>query len=211
MKIDTKRLNQIIYTKYKDTIKDYQHNTQEAIIINYNDLEQYYTDLAQELPFQYNQITRQIIQIIQQNTIQNNKTIQITYKNVPITPIRKLHKDYNTQFVAFEGLIRKKGKTIQKLEKGVYECTSCGNTLVKEYDIDDLKINKPKIQCTDCGGKHWKLSRELSTFQNVQLITVQEPLEEVQGSTQPVSIDCYLYNKETNANPSKGSEIMFAN
>ena len=201
MKIDTKRLNQIIYTKYRDTIKDYQHNNNESITINYEDLEQYYTELAQELPYQYNQITRQITQIIQQNTIQNNKTIQITYKNVPITPIRKLHKDYNTQFVAFEGLIRKKGKTIQKLEKGVYECTSCGNTLVKEYDIDDIKINKPKLQCTDCGGKHWKLSRELSTFQNVQLITVQEPLEEVQGSTQPVSIDCYLYNKETNANP----------
>ena len=132
MKIDTKRLNQIIYTKYRDTIKDYQHNNNESITINYEDLEQYYTELAQELPYQYNQITRQITQIIQQNTIQNNKTIQITYKNVPITPIRKLHKDYNTQFVAFEGLIRKKGKTIQKLEKGVYECTSCGNTLGKE-------------------------------------------------------------------------------
>ena len=77
MKIDTKRSNQIIYTKYRDTIKDYQHNNNEAITINYEDLEQYYTELAQELPYQYNQITRQITQIIQQNTIQNNKTIQI--------------------------------------------------------------------------------------------------------------------------------------
>lgn len=183
-KIDETRLELFIEKFYNDTI----HNNEETLIINHQLLDQYYCDLIDELNDEYQTIIPQMERIITNRRIQATKT-KVKFKNVrPVLPINELHQKYNRKLVCFEGLVKKRSRVANQIVNISWECRECGHN--KTYKLKyGQQVKPPRDKCPACGsGRGWDKNEHGTKYKDIQLVTIQEPLDKIRSGFQPAEI-----------------------
>lgn len=196
LKIDKQRLVQIYNDLYHDEIVG--NNT--TIKINHQLLDCYYPELIEDLEDNYKLQIHQMTRIFNEQRIQQpNQKTKIKFYNVrPIIPLNELHQKYNNKFVSFEGIVKKRSKVSNKITRVCWECNACSHDYIYLLEYDE-ELYPPKKPCKACGRTAgYTINRKKSQYKDIQLITIQEPLDTIKQGFQPTEVKVYLENDMIN-------------
>lgn len=108
----------------------------------------------------------------------------VRFTNVPnrVKSLRGLRSEQLHRMVSVDGLVKKMSGVIPVLKEAVFECKSC--LRVVRVAQETANIVEPSL-CPDCQGRGFNLLFEESNYKDLQIITVQEPHEQINGRDQP--------------------------
>ena len=189
--IDQVRLEKILEEKYHDDLVD----TTPTITIDYNILDKYYTNLADQLLTDYPRTKTMIENTINQLTRQNT-TKTVLFKNIPLVPINQIHNKYRDKIIGTEGTVRKVSTIYNQIHTVAWRCNTCGENTV--YTVDyQTQITPPREKCKWCNHKAgYELDTRKSIFKDVQKFTLQENLENIKSGFKPASIEGFLEDSQ---------------
>lgn len=186
---DYDRLSKILQETHADELK----TSSNTVRINWQTFNNYYPEYADNL-LAYPRETISHLQLTVKRLSIQKRIPHIILTNTPLTPIRDIHSTQREELITFEGTVKKTRKVFNQITEAVWNCKICKHPVSIKLKYDD-RIQAPKMQCTECGRKtKFVLNTKQSTFEDVQLFTVQEPLDKVKRGFQPVEINCYLKN-----------------
>ncbi|MDY6778412.1 MAG: minichromosome maintenance protein MCM [Candidatus Nanohaloarchaea archaeon] len=111
------------------------------------------------------------------------------FTNLPessFVEIRNLRSKHLGTMIGVKGIIKRASEVRPEIVSATFECTNCGDRYEKEQDSADIKT---PYQC-DCGNKSFEqVDKEM---QDVQILTVEENPENIEGAEQPRKIGVYL-------------------
>ena len=182
-----------LYAYYKDELRLIQQekitkdNPKQALIIDYDDLIAFDTDLADLLIYKPEEVIDIFNAVIESRFIDKNiknkfkeVSINARFKNTPNTvEFRNLKSNRIGELIEVTGNIKRIETIKPRLLYGQFECNSCLNTIPVKQDIKNNYIQRPNI-CMECGSKKgFTLKLEDSLYTDLQILTIQEPLENV--------------------------------
>ena len=188
-----KQLQKFLETDYKDKILDSIHTGK--LTINHALMDIRCMEMAEQVLHDYKKAYN-IIQEEVQNIMPTPKKIKIQFSNVhPILPISEIHQKYNGDLVSFEGTVKKKSRIFNEITRAVWSCNNCGADIHRRIKVGE-ELYPPKTVCPTCNAKHgYTLDKKHSTFQDVQQLIIQEPLDQMEGSIEPANIKCILLDE----------------
>jgi len=192
--IDKDRINKILNKYYKKELL----SNKEEIILNYEILENYYPELAEELEDNYILIIKSLERYMKKLRIQNIKT-KIRINNVrKQIKLDEIHQRYNNKWISFKGIVKKRSTVFNKITHVHWSCKNCGVDYIYLLD-DNEKLNMPKENCRNCGrNRGYELNREDSEYKDKQLFILEEDQNNTETVFQPTQIRCYLENNMIN-------------
>lgn len=184
--------------KYRDALAQMASLGKTSLIIDFEDLMVFDSDLAKELKenplktLHYaNLAIVDVLRIDNMEYLAKVKEFKARFRKLDeITPLRALKSSLIGSLIMIEGIITRTSAVKQLLEVAVFQCLGCE----KEISIEQSSatIITPS-QCDECGRKgRFKLLHEKSKFIDWQRIRVQERPEELPPGQLPRSIDCVL-------------------
>ena len=178
--------------KYKQELMDIQYdkisidNPKQALIIDYHVLESYNTFLADMLIINPNDMLYWFNMVI--NNLFINADIKERFKDVTINArfinipneveFTNLKSNRIGEFITIIGTVKRLSDNKPKLKIGYYECNKCKNPISINQEIDKSHELKPTY-CDECNGKKFTLNQQMSTYTDIQTLTIQEPLDNV--------------------------------
>ena len=191
--IDNKRVEEILNRQYKNQILE----KQSPLLINHGMVDTFYPELAEQIITHYKPIKPKITDIIKTLTIDNTKLPVEFYNIQNKQAIHDIHSKEQGQLVEIRGKITKTTTVYQQLKLAAYTCNQCGNITEEICQYND-KIKKTKNWvCNACNRKaNHDITISESTFEDVQMITVQEHRDDAIDGQKPVEIQCILTNKD---------------
>lgn len=191
--IDDKRVEEILNRQYKNQILE----KQSPLLINHGMIDTFYPELAEQIITHYKPIKPKITDIIKTLTIDNTKLPVEFYNIQNKKPIHDIHSKEQGQLVEIRGKITKTTTVYQQMKLAAYTCNQCGNITEEICQYND-KIKKTKNWvCNACNRKaNHDINISKSTFEDVQMITVQEHRDDAIDGQKPVEIQCILTNKD---------------
>ena len=178
---------------YKDELRLIQQdkitmdNPKQPLIINYDDLIAFDVDLAELLIYKPEEVINIFNAIIESRFIEEDTkkrfkdvSINARFKNIPNTvEFKNLKSNRIGELVEITGNIKRIETIKPRLLYGLFECNNCVNTIPVKQDIKNNYLQRPNI-CNECGAtKGFNLRLEDSIYTDLQLLTIQEPLENV--------------------------------
>ena len=178
--------------KYRQQLMDIQaklsiDNPKQALIIDYHLLERYDTDLADLLVSNPAVIISWFNNVIRKSFITDDTrkqfkdvTINARFINIPNeVEFINLKSNRIGEFITIIGTVKRIADNKPKLKTGYYECNSCNMIVKMEQDITKTYEVKPTF-CNDCNSRRkFNLIQEMSNYTDIQLLTIQEPLDNV--------------------------------
>ena len=101
--------------------------------------------------------------------------------------IRDLRSTHIGKLISVEGLIKRASEVRPEVVSAVFECVNCGQTYEKEQKSTELKA---PYECSNCGQRKFEIIEKKMI--DVQVITIEESPEDIEGSEQPSRISGYL-------------------
>ena len=153
----------------------------KSLNLDYDDLDKYNIELADELiekPYQIIQAVKD--SIVQMDLISpTGKKVEphVRFFNMPHEHkvlLRNLNSDQINKFITVDGLVTKATDVKPKIITGVFECKNCLRRTNVKQEEQSSKLTEP-TQCA-CGHKGFEIILEECEFVDTQKIEVQEPI-----------------------------------
>lgn len=183
-----------------------------ALIVDYQILDKYDSDLADALlenPVEILEVFNRAVESIDL-PIEHDEKINVRFFNLPghcNIKIRDIRSKHIGNFVAIEGLIRIATDVRPLLTHATFECPACG-TLI-EVTQTEKKIQQPYRCSCEKRGRFKLVTKK---FVDTQKIVVEENPEILEGGEQPKRIDVYitedLVDPKIEKNITPGSKVM---
>ena len=191
-KTNLEKIEDFLTDKCKDKLMDIQDNKltvdnpKQSLIIDYEDLVAYDTDLADLLLIKPEEVINSFNIAIETLFITKESkerfkgiSIKARFKNIDNdVKFKNLKSNRIGELVEITGNIKSIRKDKPKLITGVFECRSC----MKLHEVDqNTKSNyllSPNL--CECGAtKGFRLLPEESKYTDLQILTIREPLEDI--------------------------------
>jgi replicative DNA helicase Mcm len=162
------------------------------LIIDYRQLEEYNFELADllidksdDIIFRFQQALSNLNQNYNSGIVAED--IKVRFKNLDITPIRELTAENVGKLIQTKGVITNYTLGHQiAIKTAVFECSGC----MRLHEVEQVgnKLTEPAL-CNECGGRSFRFLNEESEFVNQKQLTINEPIEELNGKhkQQPIS------------------------
>jgi replicative DNA helicase Mcm len=193
---------------YKDRLAKIQSRGDKALVIDFNDLERYNPELADEVLEEPEQLIEGAEEALTRLSIVETE-LNIRFENLPdqeYVRIRDLRSDHLSTLTAVEGIVKRASEVRPEVVSADFECTACGDIVTKEQDSAKLKT---PYKC-DCGNR--KFEEKDKEMVDVQVITVEENPQNIKGSEQPQDIGIYLrddlVDPDFQRNITPGNEVV---
>jgi len=101
--------------------------------------------------------------------------------------IRDLRSIHIGKLITIEGMIKRASEVRPEVISAVFECSNCGQTYEKEQKSTELRS---PYECSNCGQRKFEIVQKKMI--DVQVITIEESPEDIEGTEQPSRISGYL-------------------
>ena len=194
IEIDYDRIEKILIKYFKEQLV-----SQEKIIrLDYNIIDTYYHELAEALHEDYNIIIKSLERYIKKMRIQQKDTLIKFYNVDTITRLDRIHQKYNSRWISFEGIVKKRSTVYNQITHIHWTCKECGNDYIYKLHYNE-KLNPPHENCRNCGRKAgYELNRKESKYEDIQLFILEEDKNNAHTIFQPAQIKCYLKDEMIN-------------
>ena len=192
-------------TKYRSELERLAsvYPDEKSIAIDYKTLEEYDTDLADELIQNPYAIIKAAQDAISQMNFVNPQgeavRLNVRFVNFPAdskTLIRNINSRHIGKFISVDGVVTTVTESRPKITNAVFECKHCGRI----YNIpqtDKLgKLTEP-LTCA-CERKNFQLLLEQCTFVDTQRAEIQEPIELLRGGEQAKKLELWIEDDLSN-------------
>ncbi|MHA1269817.1 MAG: LAGLIDADG family homing endonuclease [Candidatus Helarchaeota archaeon] len=187
--------------KYDVLISQMELNSNISLVIDYDDLLRFDTELARGLlnsPELYIDLAslaiRHRLRIINEEFANSINKFHARFKNLEPTNrinLRKIRAIHIGKLIQISGILTRVNKVSPLMIRGVFKCLSCNDAIIP-VDQEDNEFTRP-LTCPQCNRKGpFKLILERSTYIDWQKIRVQEKPEELPAGQMPRSLDGYL-------------------
>ena len=169
-KINYKRFEKIMKKYYDKILK----SNEKTIYIDYDIIERYYPQLADSLHDNYKTIKKSLEDYLDKIRIQDVET-SLKFRNVkPVICLDRIHQKYNTKWISFEGIVKKRSMVYNQIKEVHWTCKECANDNIYRVDYND-KLVAPKDTCRFCGRKvGYELNRSGCKYEDIQLFILEE-------------------------------------
>jgi len=183
------------YTKeIERLVADYPQK--RSLIVDFNDIEHYDVDLADELfvnsdvcfTAAHQAIKNVDVPILElEEFAPHIRIFNLPKEKQPV--LRDVSSAHIGKLITVEGVIRQITDVLPKLKYATWKCQRCDAT----YKIPQIK-NQTKTPnfCSECKNRTFTLEEETSEFEDYQKIQIQEPLEILKGSEQATNLDIFV-------------------
>lgn len=193
---------------YEEELARIQSRGDNAIVVDFNDLERYNPELADEIiedPEDHIEAATEALTRL--SVVETN--LNIRFKNLPeqeFIRIRDLRSQHLDRLSAVEGIVKRASEVRPEVVSAEFECTACGDIVEKEQDSTELKS---PYKC-DCGNRKFEVKDK--EMVDVQVITIEENPQHIEGSEQPQDIGVYLrddlVDPDFQKNITPGNEVV---
>lgn len=162
----------------------------------------YHSLLSQDKPWLtinfydlYNYNDKLAIQLIEQPFDILNKIKEVLRKKghirnlIETTPIRLVNSDHIGQFIQVQGIITKARSDTSKMTQIAWKCEECNE--INLVDQDEQFRKKP-VKCSGCDSRKFSIDFTETTFQDHQIIHIQEPPDQLPSGEMPISLKVEL-------------------
>ena len=196
-------IRETLITKYQDVIDKINNGeTKELVLdckdfditVNTKDGRQYpLTDRLQHSPTKFIELVqKELNNLIHERPPsknpyeikEDNSLYYLRFKNLEETPLKYMLSGQVGRFTQTQGVIQGVYELRPKLKTGVFECRGCMRLHEEEQDLASNEILVPSL-CSGCGGRNFRLMKDLSTYTNERLVLITEPPEDLDLETQP--------------------------
>ena len=177
-----------MYLQYPDTTSLY---IDYWALINYNGI---FEDLIDNNPVRFFKCTKIAIHEYDLPVDVDLTSVTVRIGEYPFeTPIRKIRHTHIMKTVSVTGIVRRVTDVRPKFSNVAFECLRCGHIM---YIPQVLKKMIEPMYCENetCGKKGpWSISYQLTEFVDFQILEIQEPFENLEGS-QPRNLVIHVYD-----------------
>lgn len=185
----TESFSMFYETIYRDKVYDLYQNYPDvqSLIVDYRELDVFNPDLGDLLEINPTMVIKAAEKALSKLNPNNKKTItphvRIINYSYQAQSLRYLRSANIGNYVSVDGLVRKMTPVIPTLRIALFECRNCMR-LHEMPQREPGKLIEPAI-CQECGGHSFRLLKEESEYGDLQIITIQEPHEQLKGKEQP--------------------------
>lgn len=181
------KFEEFFSTIYKDDVFEIleKYPDERSLTVNYEDLEKFDPDLADELIIKPEEVIAASQKAIKNiDPLMKDANLNIRFENLTNNvPLSDLLSAYIGNFVSADGIVRKTDEIRPRIETGKFECRGCMRITEVEQTSGN-HIMEPSL-CSECGGRSFRLLQEESKYIDTQSARMQEPLENLSGGTEP--------------------------
>jgi len=175
----------------------------KSIEVDYKKLEEFDTDLADELiqnPYIVIKAAQEAVSQLGLMNPQGEKVkLNMRFVNLPADSkvlLRNITSEHIDQFMSIDGLVTTVSESRPKIVNAVFECRHCGRVYNIEQTDQSGKLAEP-ASCA-CERKNFNLVLEQCTFIDSQRAEAQEPLELLRGGEQAKRLSLWIESDLTN-------------
>ncbi len=194
IEIDYDRIEKILNKYYKKELL-----SQDKILkLDYQIIDTHYPELTETLRENYTVITRSLERHVKRMRIQQRDTIIQFYNVKSVTRLDSIHQRYNSHWISFEGIVKKRSTVYNQITHVHWTCKECGKDYVYKLNYNE-KLNPPHENCRNCGRKAgYELNRKESKYEDIQLFILEEDQNNSHTVFQPTAVKCYLKDEMIN-------------
>ncbi len=199
------QFEEFLNTKYRSELERLAsvYPDEKSIAIGYNVLEEYDTDLADELIQNPYPIIKAAQDAISQANFVNPRgekvRLNVRFVGFPEdskTLIRSVDSAHIGKFLSVDGVVTTVTESRPKVVNAVFECRHCGRVYNIPQTDKTGKFSEP-AGCA-CERKNFQLLLEQCTFIDTQRAEIQEPLELLRGGEQAKKMELWIEDDLTN-------------
>ena len=175
-----------------DRIKEILTSNKNAIVLDFNDIDQFSPELGDFLLKNPEETLETIKYFVAETSIPHKGfEIEIRIKNLPKNSqmlVREIRSKHIGLFIQVQGLI-KTAASVKPVASAIdFECQSCGH--ITKVEQKEMTQRAPSI-CTNCGKKgRFKIAKKYLV--DTQRIMLEEAPEDLEGGEQPEHINVIL-------------------
>lgn len=186
--------------KYRDAIAQMASSGKTSLVIDFDDLISFDSELAAELKEKPKTVIQKASLAISDAMRAENmdyaakvKEFKARFRRLDeIIPLRGLKSSFMGKLIMVDGIITRSSTIKQLLRGAVFQCPKCGEK-IKMEQTGTVLVMPPQCSNPDCARKgFFRLIPEESTFMDWQMIQLQERPEELPPGQLPRSIECVL-------------------
>ncbi|MFH1391617.1 MAG: LAGLIDADG family homing endonuclease [Candidatus Diapherotrites archaeon] len=173
-----------------------EYPQKRSLSVDFNDIEHYDVDLADELLVNSDVCLTAAHQAIKNIDVPlleieefapHIRIFNLPKEKQPV--LRDVSSAHIGKLITVEGVIRQVTDVLPKIKFATWKCSRCDAT----YKIPQKKnITNTPSMCSECKNRTFNLDEENSEFEDYQKIQIQEPLEILKGSEQATNLDIYI-------------------
>ncbi|MCL4362533.1 hypothetical protein M1585_03585, partial [Candidatus Parvarchaeota archaeon] len=185
-------IGSFVNKRLSDKIKEILTTNKNAIILDFNDVDQFSPELGDYLLKNPEEALDTIKYFINETSIPHKDLdIEVRIKNLPKNAqllIREIRSKHIGLFIQVQGLI-KTAASVKPVASAIdFECQSCGH--ITKVEQKEMTQRAPSV-CTNCGKKgRFKVVKKYLV--DTQRIMLEEAPEDLEGGEQPEHINVVL-------------------
>ncbi len=185
-------IGSFVNKRLSDKIKEVLTTNKNAIILDFNDVDQFSPELGDYLLKNPEEALETIKYFINETSIPHKDLdIEVRIKNLPKNAqllIREIRSKHIGLFIQVQGLI-KTAASVKPVASAIdFECQSCGH--ITKVEQKEMTQRAPSV-CTNCGKKgRFKVVKKYLV--DTQRIMLEEAPEDLEGGEQPEHINVVL-------------------
>ena len=185
-------ISSFVNKRLSDKIKEILTTNKNAIVLDFNDVDQFSPELGDYLLKNPEEALETIKYFINETSIPHKDLdIEVRVKNLPKNAqllIREIRSKHIGLFIQVQGLI-KTAASVKPVASAIdFECQSCGH--ITKVEQKEMTQRAPSV-CTNCGKKgRFKVVKKYLV--DTQRIMLEEAPEDLEGGEQPEHINVVL-------------------
>ncbi|MCL4373085.1 ATP-binding protein [Candidatus Parvarchaeota archaeon] len=185
-------ISSFVNKRLSDKIKEVLTTNKNAIVLDFNDVDQFSPALGDYLLKNPEEALETIKYFINETSIPHKELdIEVRIKNLPKNAqllIREIRSKHIGLFIQVQGLI-KTAASVKPVASAIdFECQSCGH--ITKVEQKEMTQRAPSV-CTNCGKKgRFKVVKKYLV--DTQRIMLEEAPEDLEGGEQPEHINIVL-------------------
>ena len=218
-------IRNILITKYQDVIDKINNGETKELVLDCKDFDITITNKSIQYPLtdRLKHSPQDFIGLVQKelNNLIHEKPPSLNpyeikededlyylrFTNIEETPLKYMLSQEVGRFTQTQGVIQGVYPIRPKIKKAVFECKGCMRLHEVDQDYNTNKIVEPSL-CNECGGRSFRLRKELSTYINERLLLITEPQEDLNLEDNPRQLLVNLVgNKEFVTRVNAGSRV----
>jgi len=184
----TSTFEQFFREAMQDELSRIESQGDRAVVIDVGDLMKYAPDLVDEVMDEPEKCLNAARDALDKLSM-IDRDLNPRFSNLTeseFVAIRNLRSHHLGRMVGVKGLVKRASEVRPEVQSATFECTNCGDRYEKEQD--STKIKSP-YKC-DCGNRNFELVDK--QMNDVQIVTIEEDPEHIEGAEQPRKIGVYL-------------------
>jgi replicative DNA helicase Mcm len=184
----TSTFEQFFREAMQDELSRIESQGDRAVVIDVGDLMKYAPDLVDEVIDEPEECLNAARDALDKLSM-IDRDLNPRFSNLPeseFVAIRNLRSHHLGRLVGVKGLVKRASEVRPEVQSATFECTNCGDRYEKEQD--STKMKSP-YKC-DCGNRNFELVDK--QMNDVQIVTIEEDPEHIEGAEQPRKIGVYL-------------------